>query len=259
MSEMTASAATDEIELPDELPAAERVSVMRIHHIGIELPPERLANAIKARGGKVQPMFHIAWEALSFKYDFNPEVFDDQYEHQWLTIFTNDGNLMGPTSQFGVVKESFKTCGYALTKNSVFQPQLTNTIWKTKLVSEKWQRKDKDGNVEREGTSWNTLVVEQLPTYTPPSDPRVIKRGYGGGSSGIKAAEPSTEQIAAVKVALNGKSEDEYVDAIMFSGNPLVAADPFLAEAGDPARLTERMLRYGGKVVSGRLFFGDLS
>lgn len=267
LSEITVSDVmnVDDIELPDELPQPERSAVYRIADIGIQTPPARMQASIKRRkgdGARIWPMFHMALEPLSFKLDFNPDVFTDNpnnYEDVWLTIFTDEGELMGPTTQFGKTKAAFDAAGYKITKNEVFRPLLLGTTWRTKTEVEEWSRKDKEGKVTAEGKNWIILPQEQLADYTPPPAPRVIRRGYSGSSGGsVRSAEPSAEQVAALKRALNGKSEDEYVDAVMFAGDPLVSTDPFIGEAGDPALLTERAIKYGGKVVAGRVYFADV-
>lgn len=262
MTEVTAADATnvDEIELPDELPQPERSAVYSIATIGIEMPPARMQEAIKRRkpNARIWPMFHIGWKPLSFVYDFNPAVFTDNpdnLEHVWLTIYTDDGTLMGPSTQFGKLKEAFRAAGYQLTKNEIFKPLLTGTVWRTRTEVEDWARKDDKGNVTASGRNWLVLPVEQLTDYTPPPSPRVIRRGYGQGTGTTRTVEPTADQVAALKRVLNGKSEAEYVEAIMFGNEPLANSEPFITEMGDPPRLTERALKYGGQVVAGRIIF----
>jgi hypothetical protein len=250
----------DDIELPEDMATQERVSVMRIADVAFQLPPERMQAKRKERGQTIYPMFHIDWEPLSFKYDFNPAVFTDNpnnYEQQWVTMMSNDGKTLGGKTQFGQLFEAFKALGYPLTKNSVFRPLLVGKIFKVRSFNEPYT--DANG-VKRD--SWNLVPVEELTEYTGPATPQVFKRGYGGsggGSGGVSRNEPTAEAIAALKEAINGKTEDEYADALFDSGNPIIMCDPFMAEAADKDALTARLTALGGKVISGRVFFEEVT
>ena len=247
----------DDLELPDELPAQDRTWVARIPHIGFEMPPERMAQKRRDRGLQVMPMLHIDWEPLSFKYDFNPEVFTDNpnnYEQAWITMRSNDGRPLGGGTQFGQLFEAFKSLGHPLTKNDVFRPGIEGKIFKVRTVEEKYT--DANGVARR---SFTTIPVEELATYTPPTQPQVFKRGYGSGAgTGIQRTEPNADAIIALKKAINGKAEDEYTDALFDSGNPSIMCDPFMAEAADRNALTQRLKALGATFVSGRAFFEDV-
>lgn len=256
MSEVTATTqSADDIEMPDELPQPDRTAVQRLRICRYDPPPTRLAESIRGRGGIVRPMFHAAWEPLSFKYDYNRAVFvdrTDDWDHQWLTCFTNDGDPMGPNSQFGQVQQAFKGLGCHLTKNAVMA-QLEGMVFKTRTVEEKYKKRD-----GTDGRSFNVIPMEVLADYVPPAEVRVVRIGYGGGGGGVASSEPTAEVIDALKKALHGKTPAEYMDVVVFGGNPTINIDPLVGEASDPERLTERLVRYGGKVMGGRIYFPEL-
>lgn len=242
-----------DIELPSELPEQERRWVSAVREIAFQTPPERIAVNAKENGRFLSPVFlHIAYEALSFEYDKNPEIFADNYEHLWLPVYKDEGVLSGPQSKFGIVMEAFKAAGYPLTKNEVFRPQLLNTIWECGTEHRKFEREGEDP------IEYSVVVPRaQLASYTPPDNRRVVKIGYQR-ASGVAEDAVTAEQLAAVKRILNGKAENDYFNALYDSGNELVMQDPFLREAGDPALLTARMVKAGGRKLDGKLYFAEL-
>lgn len=258
----------DELEIPEELPEPSRRLVARIAEIGYSLPPERIARRQQERGQIVRPMLHIDWEPLNVEYDFNPEVFPDNphnYRQEWYTVYDREGNLLGSYSNFGKVYAAFKELGYPLTKNSVFRPRLVGKIFVVQLVNEPWAETDSQGNPRLDPVTgkpvmrpnYYVLPVEELANYTPPPVRPKLRFGYRNQGGGIARSEPTAEQIEALKRAMNGRSESEYVDAILDSGDPLINTDPFIGEAADGAKLTERLVKYGARVVNGRVFFAS--
>lgn len=243
----TTTQTADDVVIPETLPEPDRTWVARLHVIGYETPPERMQARRKERNLPIYPMLHVAWEALSFQYDFNPDIFPDNYEHDWLPVYSNDGKILGDFTQFGQVHTAFKALGYPLTKNEVFKAMLEGKTFKVETKTETYKRND-----GTEGRSSVTVPVEELASYTLPTPRRVVQRGYGGSS--FAPAQVSQEQIDALKIAMNGRSEDEYVDGLIENG---LIDDPFMAEATDGPRLTRRLIGYGGKVMAGRIFFEE--
>lgn len=254
----------DDIEVPDELPEPDRTWVARIVAIGIEPPPQRMQDSRKARNLPIQPVFHIDWEPLSFKYDFNPAVFGqdnpNNYQRDWVPMLDNDGNWMGPQATFGQIKAAFKALSYNITKNEVMRPALVGKIFKVRNKVDEYPRKEGGKPVLDENgkqvmnKSYMTLPVEELDSYSHVGELRIVKRGYTGGGSGIQTTEPTSDQIAALKKALHGKRPAEFTDAIFDSGDESITCDPFIKEAAD-GTLEERLKRYGGQTVSGMVVF----
>src|SRR3990167_8392201 len=72
-------------------------------------------------------VFHQEWEPLSFIQKFNREAYTfrkDDHTHDWITSHTNDGRLMGDTSDFGAVRAAWAAIGYPITKNDTIRPAL---------------------------------------------------------------------------------------------------------------------------------------
>lgn len=260
----------DDIELPEELPEPDRTWVAQIPDsddaIGFMMPPQRMQDSRKTRGLPVQPVFHVDWKPLSFRYDFNPAVFDDNpnnYQRDWVPFLDNDGKLMGPQASFGQMATAFKKLGYPITKNDVFRPQLRGKIFRVQNKVEEYPEK-RDGKVvlDENGKpkmrkAYTTIPVEELSEYHHIGELRTVKRGYEGSNSGIQTTEPSDAQIAALKAALHGKKPTEFTDAIFDSGDATIMCDPFIPEA-ENGILIDRLVKYGGKTISGMVVFEEL-
>jgi hypothetical protein len=214
----------------------------------------------------------VSWEPLSFKQVFDRATYPfrkDDYTTDNLRADTQDGRLIdsrgtwGAGLPFGKVKNAIEDLtGTKLTKNDVFRPVLTGRIFQVENHREPWL--DRDGNQRmknngRPGFDYYTLPVQEEPEYVQPADVRTItypRQQAGTTSNGTNGHfEPTAEQIDALKAELNGKAEAEYVDAVLFGGNETINVEPFVSEAADPARLTERLVALGGKVVNGKIHF----
>lgn len=256
----------DDIEVPEDLPEPDRTWVARVADIGFAMPPQRMQDSRKAKNLPIQPVFHVDWEPLSFRYDFNPAIFTDNpknYQRDWVPFLDNDGKLMGPQASFGQMAAGFKALGYAITKNDIFRPQLLGKIFKVQNKVEEYPMKENGQVVLDENgkpkmrKAYTTIPVEELSAYNHIGELRTVKRGYEGGSSGIKTSEPTSEQVAALKAALHGKKPAEFTDAIFDSGDMTITCDPFIKEAAD-GTLLDRLTGYGGKVISGMVVFEEI-
>lgn len=210
-----------------------------------------------------QPLLHIAWEPLSFKQTFDRAVYPfrtDDFSHDWITVFNREGKPMGGKMPIGVIKAAFNDLGFTLTPDGM--KQAVGTVFVTTRTFDEYTRKNADGTpmLDDDGKpvvqrNWFTVPTEVLDNYQVAADRRVINYPTGGrgGSNGTTKAQVTEAQNAALKAALNGKSEDDYFDAVV--GTPEINCDPFLGELTDPARLTERLMALGGEVIKGKVYF----
>lgn len=245
----------DDIDIEQEEIASSPVGVYRL----VDAKMQR-------QNGKTK--LHMTWEPLSFKQVFNKEKYTfrtDDYTHDWLTAMTSDGRLMGNGTQFGKVKEAIEgIVGIKLTKNEVFSPILAGKVFKAERKRESFAAKDRatgEAELNPDGTprminTYHILPIEELDDYDQPADVKTVR--YGFDQSSAEVATVSAEQVSALKHAVNGKSEEEYVDALIDSGDALIVCDPFMSEAGNGVQLTDRLKALGGKIVSGRIYFADV-
>ena len=208
-----------------------------------------------------QPMLHIAWEPLSFEQRFDRVTYPfrtDDYSHDWLTVFSRDGRVMGGKMPIGQVKQAFNDLGFKLTPAGM--KELEGKTFVTTRRFDEYTKKDAEGNPmldeagnEVKQRNWFTVPTEVLENYQISADRRVVSypRGARSGATVVKAAV-TDEQITALKTALNGKNEDEYFDAIV--GTPAINCDPFLGEMSS-GTLTDRLVALGGVVIKDRIFF----
>jgi len=257
----------DDIDLEADAAADAPVAVQRLQ-----------ALELVSRNGRKQ--LHSAWEPLSFRQQFNRDGNDwrtDDFTHDWLMSHTNDGSrLMGSGTAFGQVRAAFAEVGVTLTKNDAMAAHV-GKIFKTTRVREVYstrvdlddaaqmafsqsfalcspdEQKQVRSQAAKSGSSYYTKPLELLTDYDPPANPKLVRIGF---KDTMEVAEATPQQIAALKVAMNGTTEGEYVDAIMDSLDNLIICDPFMGEAGDGAAMTERLVSYGGVVDSaGRITF----
>ena len=250
----------DDVDLEELDTESSPIFVARLPRIAIEKRATR-------DGGLSKPLLHVAWEPLSFTQEFNRTAYPfrtDDYSHDWLTIFTRDGKVMGASMPYGQVKEAFEALDFKLTRNEVFRPLLEGKIFTVTRVREEYQQKDAEGKpaVDENGKpimrrNFYIKPLELLENYTPPATPRKVRYGFKE-SGGVAAASVTAEQNEALKRALHGHSEDEYINAVLFGGEPLINCDPFVTEAGDAPTLTARAKALGGEDHGGRIFFKDL-
>ena len=209
-----------------------------------------------------QPMLHIAWEPLSFEQRFDRAVYPfrtDDFSHDWLTVFSRDGRPMGGKMPIGRVKDAFNELGFKLTPAGM--KELAGKTFVTQRVFDEYTKKGADGQPmldeagnELKQRNWFTVPTEVLDNYQISVDRRVISYPRGNASrTGTVKAAVTDEQIAALKRALNGKTEDDYFDAVV--GTPEINCDPFLGELAEPSRLTERLITLGGEVFKGKIIF----
>ena len=237
--------------------------------------------AMVRRNGR--PQLHVAWEPRSYKQVWNKADIPwrkDDYTHDWLTSHSGDGRLMGGDTDFGVVRAAFEeVAGVPLQRNEQFQPLLQGRIFKTVRVRRPYSTTD-DLNGEARKTydkafidcsqdekkavraaaptskaSYFIKPIEALDEYTPPANPKVVRLGF---KDTIEVAEATSAQNAALRAALNGRATDEYINALLESGDDLIICDPFMTEAGDGDALTERLTALGGKVVNGKIYFAEV-
>ena len=210
-----------------------------------------------------QPLLHIAWEPLSYKQEFDRTVYPlrtDDFSHDQITIFTRDGRMMGGKTAMGQVKAAFNELGFKLTPAGM--KDIEGTVFVTTRAFNEYAKKNSDGTpmVDDAGNpvmqrDWFTKPVEVLTDYQVAADRTVVRlpRNRGGSTATRTASTITADQIQALKSALNGKTEDEYFDAVV--GTPVINCDPFLAELSEPSRLTERLVAMGGEVLKDRIFF----
>lgn len=209
-----------------------------------------------------QPMLHIAWEPLSFQQVFDRAVYPfrtDDYSHDWLTVFSRDGRVMGGKMPIGRVKEAFNDLGFKLTPAGM--KEMAGKTFVTQRVFDEYTKKGADGNpmVDDAGNevkqrNWFTIPTEVLDNYQISADRRIVSYPRGNTArTGTTKASVSDAQIAALKAALNGKAESEYFDAVV--GTPEINCDPFVGELVEPSRLTERLVALGGEVFKGKIIF----
>lgn len=206
--------------------------------------------AIVRRDGRT--LWHAAWEPLSFKQVFNKEAYDfrkDDYTHDNITAVTKDGRPMGGGTLFGKVRESFKDLGYPLTRNDSFRPVLEGKVFKVRRLREEWG--EPDPITRRRRASFAIQPIEEIEGYSIPANREVRRIGF---KDNIEQAQVSPDQIRKLKAALNGWKPEEFMDALMDSGDPAINCDPFVAEAAKGTLLT-RLVEYGGSVRDGAVFF----
>lgn len=278
-----------EVEIPETLPTNPNVSVQKLYDIGFFEPPAALKASKEKRGLMPYPMLKVVWEPQSFELDRNP---DNEFQQrdggpyncniEWYSMYTNDGMLFGPTSLFGQFHERItEITGVKLTKNSVFRPELRGLLFTTERKDDPYIRRNPDREdglwvlVDGDGEpvvgedgkfvldeeavkahtrhNYFTFPVEKLDEFTPLPNRRVIRVGYGGS---VPEVTVSDAQLTALKEAMNGKSEEEYADALFDSAeSDILMVEPFMSEVADGTRMTARLVKAGGKVVSGRVYF----
>lgn len=229
------------------------------------------------RNGRRQ--MHVAWEPLSFKQVWNQETrpWKDDYTHDYLTSHTNDGRLMGGTTQFGRVSAAFKSFGTPLTTNAGLKDTIAGRVYRVQNAREEYVRSNDREETARamfsagyrdltkeqqaevniaapKAATFFVLPLEELDDYIAPDDVRTVKRGFKDAPSSMPAASVSPEQIAALKATLNGVATDEFANALIDSGNQIIVCDPFMQEAMNGS-LVERLVGLGGKVVGDKIFF----
>ena len=255
------TAAMNDFEIGEELPSGNSEGGLRwvsrlidIHFTG---PTEREVNNAVTYKRFCSPVWlEVIWEPLSYQQVVNREFQDDDYEHIRVPVFYADAKPNGPNSTFGLIKEAFQAHGYKITKNEVFQTQLQGTVWGcTRAEKEVAATVDADGNTTREAFKFNTVVpVDQIENYTMPVTRKVIRRFFKAGTA-TEQAQVSDATMAELKNLLNGASEDDYFNLVFASGNEQLTSKPIIDEAADPAVLTARLVRAGGKVVGDQIFF----
>lgn len=210
-----------------------------------------------------EPQLHIAWEPLSFEQRFDRAVYPlrtDDYTHDWLPIFSRAGKPLSGKMPYGRVKKAFNDLGFAFKPGPDGYERIAGQVFVTQRVMDSYVMKDSDGNpmlnddgTERVRETYFTIPVELLTDYEPPAERRIItyprQRANGARATAPAITEP---QIAALKRALAGKTEDEYFDAVV--ATPEINCDPFLSELAN-GTLTDRLLALGGEVIKGRIYF----
>lgn len=248
-----------EIEIPDELPESSGGGIYEVVECGYANPPAKKAMAITASGGTVRPEFHYVLQPLSFRYESDRSLFENDLEEEWAPVYNTNGDLNSKSSKFGRIKEAIEALGYRIRTNADCAA----------LVGKKFRitRTELQFNIEGRKNPWVTLLTEPADDYEPPSSVPVRYRpprqqqaqslaSLGGGSTG-----PSQEAMSALADVLDGTAESDYFSAIIGAkathGEAVaktVVTEPFLTESRDASTLTERMVSSGlMAMVDGKL------
>jgi hypothetical protein len=242
-----------DFEVPEQLPERSSEAVYRVLAAGAQLPPARMS----AKSNNTHLHFHMVMDPLSFRYDSDLSLFEDNFEQVWAPIYDRNGKLQGPDSNFGEIKEAFLAIGYPITNAASAQALVGKTfLFRNRKKTRTFKKADASGNTTEDSRdTWLLLPVEEIANYEPSGVVPTVTRGK-------KAAVPSAANVpdnAAValpilKQLLEGKREDEYFATIMGSGNPEVSKAPYIVEAStDPKALTARLQAIGMRQIDGRL------
>ena len=245
------------IELPEELPEATSTWVGAIVAAEFAMPPERKQLAIRAGGGEVRPELHFAIQPQSFRYESDRSMFPDDLEHIWVPVFRRDGEINGKGSMLDDYSQAFRGLGYPIRNDADL----------TRLVGKKFRFRTFQKKLNAEGITdpWLRVPVEPADDYVAPATTpvrhRPPKRAEGQSLASLSTrAVDDTAAVNVLKRVLEGKTEAEYLNAILTSasqvgedGAKLIMGEPFLSEAMGKAALTERMVTAGMQVIAGRL------
>lgn len=187
-------------------------------------------------------MFVYGINPLSFGYDRNPEGW--QYEQQenhrrtFMNYLDKNGNPINANSPYGIVKAAFAKLGYPFKTTADAQ----------KLIGKKFLFEVQEISFGPDSKPVPVDVpISELPTdYTWTGKHNVTRIGYD--SAPTVDAEQEAADVEALRTALEGKAENEFILALAKAG---LGAYMTEASAGQP--LINRMKRHGMDLVDGRL------
>ena len=261
----TATTTYVDFDLPDDLPERGSKAVYRVVEAGAALPPARKQASITANGGKVQPEFHLDLVPLSFRYENTPgSQFEDDHEHIWAPMFDRNGELVGPDSKLGLLKAGFKKIGISVNNRAEAAALAGKVIvFENRRRTINFKKTNEQGEVVDDPKNFWDLIPVELgdDNYKHTGSVPVRQRGPRTAASMPNVAQQvtnSAEVLPALMRVLNGKSESEYLQAIMAANAEDAAtiktAQAVLVEAAsNTGALTQRMTDAGMRLIDGKL------
>ena len=240
---------TIDVQIPDELPDMSTSYVAKVTKAHFALPPTR--KAAKMLGTKKDSL-HVAVQPLSFQWksDIGPGAhqFEDDLTHFWYNLYKADGSLNSGGSYIDRVKKAFKKLGYTITSNQD-AAVLVGKIFRFEATAVEFKNWNPGGESEGDGRPRKLdLPVEEFTTYTHTGTVPIRPRGLKSVETGVARIAADDEEAARPLLVelLNGKTEDDWLDAITDSREAAVTRDPFLHEViNDKTAFVARMERYG--------------
>ena len=250
----------EEIVIPDELAENNNAPWPGvIVSAELALPDERKQMAVRAGGGVVRPEIKIAIKHLDFEYLPDPR-FDDTLVHNSVPVFDKNGNFQSKGSQLDDYTQAYAACGFKINTNA----QLAQLVGKKFLFKSGYKRL----NAADYKDPWQDLPVAPCEDYVSPTP--LHKKSRPGAtvpavnnSLAALSNHRGVDEAAATEIlkrVLNGKTETEYVTAIINSAGFVgegqarkIMCEPFLGEAGQREPMTTRMINAGMTIVDGRL------
>lgn len=245
-----------DFEVPEHLSENASEIIGRVLGLGGALPPAKMVQ----KSNNPYMHFHTIVEPLSVKYDSDLTKFDDNFEHIWTPMYTQSNKPQGPQSNFGELKEAFAKCGFVITNAESVKPivgKVFRFVNRKKTidfgkVNATTGLKDKD-----EKDFWLLIPVEVMPdNWQPTGTVQTIQRPRNRNTVPSAASVGGNDAVVLPKLReiLDGVAENEYLQAIIASGDSEVGVQPYITEAGgNPSALTARLTAIGMKVVDGKL------
>ncbi len=256
---MTAQAVNESLdfEIPEELPERGLRSVYDIVVATAGFPPSKLQDR---RQGTPRINAHIALQPVSFRLESDMTIFDDNLEHLWLAMFDKNGDLVQPDSNFGIVKDAFSKAGFTI-RNKADLEKLVGTRWyfENRRIKRTFKKADPNNpgeTIEEESTNYLLVPVTPCPEYVHSGPLKTVNRPRKAAvaASSAMSADNAAEALPRLMQVLEGKTESEYMTAMVASKDETIVRAPYIVEAtSNPAALTTRMLEAGMRQIDGKL------
>lgn len=257
----TAQATVNEsmdFELPEELPERSSQSVYRIVGARAAFPPSALQAKI---GGTPRMNLEFVYEPLDFRYDSDKTKFEDDLEHAWFAMFDKNGDPAAKGSNLDVVKQAFSKLSFPITNKTSLDALIgKNFVMENKRITRTFKKPDPNNpgeTIDEESNSYVLVPVAPAAddyTHTGPTKTFTRPRNKAVAASAAMTAENASEALPKLIKVLEGKSESEYMNAIVGSKDPDITRAPYIVEASsNPRALTNRMLEAGMRQLDGKL------
>jgi hypothetical protein len=247
----------DSWELPDELPQRAGRWVGQFTVVEIAMPPERIQRGIMERGASVYPRFHYAIQPLSFRYESDRSVFENDLEEKWLNVYDEKtGELVGQNSLFGQFRTALTKLGYRIKTPADCKALIGKAFeFETRKVDFSRGEDSTETGIARSASYVAIPLTEvDLSTYRPPSPLPVRKRPFRREQASAATIERQmanaqiNDAVVAPKLlkALAGKGPSEWTMALISTQDPDLVRQPFLTEAS-AGTIRTRLAAYGAK------------